>query len=282
MGVTCWLFYIFLGFLFFFILTFLENKYSITKIEKLVFSIIMLMISSGFCYKFSMKYTENIFLVFVFLLIVDVIYSSYFVEKDFFDRNEKNISYYVFLIFIGFVINQEFINQVNQVFLTGKDFRIILWFLSFIFLYSFFKDKKILSQVSNNKKQISPEYILIQYAKLKYRYYDECYSDIQNISNILYAIMIFQNSRRGKMLRNYDYLLFRLNGNKRCLGIMQIESSKFLTDCESIEVARKKVEKIYARKAKGKKNVSPQEVISSYDKENYLEILNIFDVIQKF
>ena len=186
------------------------------------------------------------------------------------------------LILVGFFINQEFINRVEQVFLTGEDFRIILWFLSFIFLYSFFKDRNILQQVSNKQKQMSPESILVQYAKLKYKYHDECKTTNQDISNILYAIMIYQNSRRGKFLRKWDYFLFRLNGNKKSLGIMQVESNKFITDIESIEVVRKKLEKTYEKYEKTKKKISPQEVILSYDKDNSVNIQNIFDVIQKF
>ena len=282
MGLMCWLFYILLGFLFFFLLMIFENKYSITRLEKLVFSVLLLIVSSGICCRFSMKYTENIFLVFVFLMIVDIIYSSYFIEKDFFDKSEKNISYYMILILLGFFINQEFVNRVEQVFLTGEDFRIIFWFLSFIFLYLFFKDKKILHQVSNNQKHMSTESILVQYVKLKYKYHDECQSINQDISNILYSIMIYQNSRKGKVLRSYDYFLFRLNGNKRRLGIMQVETNKFITDSDSIEIVRKKLEKIYEKKGKTKKKVSVHEIILSYDKDISLEVQNIFDIIQKF
>ena len=93
MGFMCWLFYILLGFLFFFLLMIFENKYSITRIEKLVFSVILLMSSSGICCRFFTKYTENIFLVFVFLMIFDIVHSSYFIEKDVFDKSEKDLSY---------------------------------------------------------------------------------------------------------------------------------------------------------------------------------------------
>ncbi len=282
MGLMCWLFYCFLGLTFFVIIMVVQNKFSITKFERLVFSIILLMISSGLCYKFAIKYTENIFLSFVFLMIVDIIYSSYLSDKDFFDKEEKNVFYYIVLIFFGFFVNQEFVNQVSQVFLTGEDLRIILWFLVFLFLYSFIKEKDVLSKTSPAKAKINYENILVQYAKLRYRFHNECDSNNKDISNILYAIMIFNNNRKGKLFRNYDYFLFRLNGNKRPLGIMQVESNKFITDSESIEIVRKKIEKLYERKTKLKSKVSIQDIINNYDKNNALEIQNIFNVIQKF
>lgn len=282
MGLMCWLFYGILGFLFFAGLMFIQRKYTITRIEKFVFSIVFLMIASGICYRFAIKYAENIFLSFVFLMIVDIIYNSYFIESDFFDKSKRNVPYYLVLIFAGFFVNQEFINRVSQVFLTGEDLRVILWFVALLFLYSFFKDKNLFGQVSSNKKQMSSESILVQYAKLKYKYHNECHSSIADVSNILYAIMIFQNAKKGKFIRNYDYFMFRFNGNKRRLGIMQVETNKFLTDGESIDLVRKKIEKFYVSKSKTKKKVTPQEIILAYDKDNFSEIQNIFDVIQNF
>lgn len=245
MGLLSWIFYFVVGFVLFLILGLLDNKYSLTKIQKLIISVILMMIVSGFCFRFALNCTDNIFLIFVFLMIIDIIYNTYFIERDFFDKNDKNILYYILLVIVGFIINQEFINNVSEVFLTGEDLRIVLWFLSFIFVYNFIKEKKILDGSSEIKdKYMSSQTVLINYAKLKHKFYDDCSYDNRELSNIVYAIMILKNSKRSKMLRNYDYFLFRLNGNKRKLGIMQVESKKFITDSESIELTFKALEKI--------------------------------------
>ena len=231
MGLLGWIFYFIIGLIFFFILGFLNNKYELTKIQKLIISIILMMCVSGFCFKFAIKYTDNIFLVFVFLMVIDIIYNTYFIERDFFDKSERNIEYYILLVIVGFIVNQEFINDVSSVFLTGEDLRIVLWFLSFIFIYNFLKEKNILAENCEIKdKYMSSQAVLVNYAKLRHKFYDECSSDDKELNNIIYAIMIFENSKRSKLLRNYDYFMFRLNGNKRKLGIMQIESKKFITD----------------------------------------------------
>ena len=282
MGLVGWLFYIFVSFVFFVILNFIENKYKITKLEKLIISLIMMLFVSGFCYKYGIKYTYNIFLIYVFLLVIDIIYTSYFVEKDFFDRDEKNVLYYGLLIILGFFINQEFINRVNEVFLTGDDLRILLWAVAIIFVYNMFKTRNILTTISSkNSKIMSRDMVLISYAKLKDKYYDVCNYSNKDISNIIYAIMIFNNHRRNKIIRNYDYFMFRLNGKKNKLGIMQVESNKFISDVESIEIVHKKIEKLYDKKKTGRK-VNIESVIKDYDKENYENIMYIFDIIKKF
>lgn len=289
MGLLSWIFYFVVGFVLFLILGLLDNKYSLTKIQKLIISVILMMIVSGFCFRFALNCTDNIFLIFVFLMIIDIIYNTYFIERDFFDKNDKNILYYILLVIVGFTINQEFINNVSEVFLTGEDLRIVLWFLSFIFVYNFIKEKKILDSSSEIiDKYMSSQTVLINYAKLKHKFYDDCSYDNRELSNIVYAIMILKNSKRSKMLRNYDYFLFRLNGNKRKLGIMQVESKKFITDSESIELTFKALEKIINKSnktgAKNSKNTKfkADDLIKSYCGEEADYVKYIFDIIKKF
>ena len=282
MGLLGWIFYIFIALVLFITINFIDNKYKFTKLEKLIVSLILLLVISGFCFRYAIKYTDNIFLVFVFVLVFDVIYNSYFIEKDFFDRNEKNILYYVILILLAFFINQEFINEVDQVFLTGSDLRLLLWSFAFIFIYNMCKSRNILSNVnSKTTSNMSRDMVLINYAKLKDKYYDECNYSNKDISNIVYAIMIYENHKRNKLLRNYDYFMFRLNGKKSKLGIMQVESSKYISDVDSIEIVHKKIEKLYDKKKTGKK-ANVENIIKEYSKENYENIMYIFDIIKKF
>ena len=89
--------------------------------------------------------------------------------------------------------------------------------------------------------------------------------------------MVFENNRRGKILRNYDYFLFRLNGGKRKLGIMQVDTNKFITDKESIELVSKKID---SKVKKGKFSV--KEYLKGYSKEEIEYIEYIFEIIKKF
>lgn len=287
MELLSWIFYFVLGFVFFLIIEFIGNKYKVSKVEKLVFSVILMMIVAGFCFHMAIRYTDNIFLSFVFLMIVDLIYHSYFIERDFFDRDEKNLEYYVVLILVGFFVNQEFINDVTEVFLTGEDLRLVLWFLSMIFVYNFCREKNIFNSTHSNDdlKYMSSETVLVHYAKLKYKYYDYCDFDNKELSNLVYAIMILENSKRSKILRDYDYFMFRLNGNTRKLGIMQVESSSFISDVDSINIVFGQLEKLYLKKdtAKGRKSKdNVYHVIDEYCQEDAAYVRYIFDIIKKF
>lgn len=282
MGILGWVFYVVMGFGFFGIISYLKKKYNITKLQSFIFTLILLMVVAGLCFRWVLNYTDDIFLIIVFMMLVDIIYTSYFTDGDFFDISEKNILYYIVLIIGAFILNQEFINKVTAVFLTGEDLRIVLWFLSIIFIYNFCNSNKIFTKndVSINKF-MSSENVLVNYVKLKHKYYDVLSDYEKDIQNIVYAVMIYENNRRSKILRNIDYFLFRINGNKRKLGIMQIESSCFISDIQSIEISCKEVSKLYNRKSSKKEECKAYNVIEKYSEDsNYVRY--IFDIINKF
>lgn len=286
MGLMGWIFYLFLGFVFFLIITFIDSKYKLTKIQKIIFSIILLMISAGICFNYAIKYVDNIFLSYVFLMIFDIIYVSYFLEKDFFDKEDSNINYYLILVICGFFINQEFFNDVTSVFLTGSDLRLILWSFVIIFIYNFSKEKEIINiKNSDKEKNMSIDAVLTNYAKLKYKYFDYCDLDDKTLSNVLYAIMIYRNSKRSKILRNYDYFMFRLNGKSSKLSIMQVNTNKYITDIDGINIVKEDLLEFITvenvSKGKKKKEIDYLSIIDSYCEEDALYVKNIFEIIKK-
>ena len=286
MGLTSWIFYLFLGFCYFIIITFVDCKYKITKLQKTVFSVILLMISAGICFNYASKYVDNIFLSYVFLMVFDMIYVSYFLEREFFDKNDNNITYYICLIAIGFFLNQDFFNEVTSVFLTGSDLRLILWSFVIIFIYNFCKEKEIINNKEQiNDKNLSVNSILVNYAKLKYKYYDYCNLEDKMLSNVIYAIMIYRNSKRSKILRNYDYFMFRLNGKSSKLSIMQVYTNKYITDIEGINIVKEDINEIIVgtdiSNNKKKKEIDYLSIIDSYCNEESIYVKNIFEIIKK-
>lgn len=279
MGLFGWIFYIIMGIVIFFLMNYLDNRFSISKIDKIVLANIVVIIISEFLFKYSIRYTENIFLIFVFMLIFDIIYSTYVIDHDFFDKDNNNILFYVGLIISGFIINQEFINRVGSIFLTGEELRVVLWLLIIVYIYNFCNSKKLFEiKDKKDKKIMSTNSILNNYAKFKYAYYDECDNDNKDISNILYAIMIYEDNKRNKFLRRIDNFKYKINGKKSKLGIMQVESKKFISDSESIELVSKKIVKIY--NSSKKKDIN--SVFDKYYGHNNEDVKYIFEIIKKF
>lgn len=278
MGLFGWILYIFCGVLFYFAIEFINNKITLGKVDKIIFLNVFNIIVSGLLFRYSIRYTDNIFLVFVFVMLTDIIYNTYIVDRDFFDNDSGGIYYYIGLVITGFIINQEFINKVNNVFLSGNEFRLVLWLLIIIYFYNLFKNEKILQRKdSKEKKVMSVNNILNNYAKFKYTYYDDCDHDNKVISNILYAIMIYEDNNKNKVRRNIDNFMFKINGKKNKLGIMQVESKKFISDSESIDIAYKKVLKIY----NSTKTKDINKLFDKYYGYNNEDVKYIYEIIKK-
>ena len=278
MGLFGWILYIFCGVLFYFAIEFIGNKITLGKVDKVIFLNVFNIIVSGLLFRYSIRYTDNIFLVFVFVMLTDIIYNTYIVDRDFFDNDSGGIYYYIGLVITGFIINQEFINKVNNVFLSGNEFRLVLWLLIIVYFYNLFKNEKIFHRKdSNEKKVMSVNNILNNYAKFKYTYYDDCDHDNKVISNILYAIMIYEDNNKNKVRRNIDNFMFKINGKKNKLGIMQVESKKFISDSESIDIAYKKVLKIY----NSTKTKDINKLFDKYYGYNNEDVKYIYEIIKK-
>ena len=278
MGLFGWIFYIFCGVLFYFTIDFFSNIITLSKVDKIIFLNVFNIVVSGLLFRYSIRYTDNIFLVFVFVMLTDIIYNTYIVDRDFFDNDKGGIYYYIGLVITGFIINQEFINRVNSVFLSGNEFRLVLWLLIIVYFYNLFKTEKIFHRKdSKEKKFMSVKNVLNNYAKFKYTYYDDCNHDNKVISNVLYAIMIYEDNNKNKVRRNIDNFMFKINGKKNKLGIMQVDSKKFISDSESIDVASKKVLKIY----NSTKTKDINKLFDKYYGYNNEDVKYIYEIIEK-
>jgi len=282
-GFFNWIFYIICGLFLFIFIFILKNKFKINNFQSMVFSLLFILIISGICSKYGFsKLNINIFLIFVFEMIFKIIYYSYFLEDDFFDKEENNVIYYVVLIILGYILNIYFINKASYIFLSSDDLRIVIWFIMLLFLYQFFKDNEFFKkvEVNNNKKILSDQRIYVSYARMK-SIYNKDINYEKDINDILYSIMIFENYRRPKFLRNIDNFRYRFDGGVKRLGIMQVKTKKFISDLESIDIVYKKINKLYTKyTVKNKTDI--KKIINDYDKEHSDEIIIIYDKISKF
>ncbi len=279
MGIIGWILYLVFSIIGFVLLLFLDKKYQITKIDKMIFSFLYLFLVAGLFYRLKWDYNDNIFFIFILFFIIDLIYHHSFMDKDFFQKEDRNVLYYVVLIGLGFFVNQEFINRVKDIFLSGEELRLLIWGGLIFFIYRFVKDKDIFNRVSVSNPSIKDESIMIDYAKLKVKYHDLLDEEDKDIQNLMYALMIYYNNQRNRLFRQMDYLKMRFTGGKRKLGIMQVEVDHLISNSESIEIALDKIKKLN-KKTKEKNKI--KDFIHAYDKEHGKEIESIFDILVKF
>ena len=208
------------------------------------------------------------------LLFCQLIYISYFLEKDFFNKEDNYCTFYIVKIVSCFLLNQELINKVDDVFLTGDNLKLVVWLLIIVYVYKFFKIKD--NDSIKKDMNVSKDRVAVAFAKLKIMYCDDISVSNDDEKLVIYAIMIFNNFLRPKVFRRVDNLLFKLNNKPRKLGIMQVMSKKYINDYESIVSVCKKIDKLWG------KNGKAIDVINSYDKNNCKDIEYIYNYLKEF
>ena len=105
-----------------------RRKYSLSRVQSTIFSILIILVVSGITLRLGWtKFTDNIFVVLVFKFLSELVYSGYYLEEDVFKSRDN--FYLLGEVVLGFIINQELINKVNDVFLSGNDLKLIIWVL---------------------------------------------------------------------------------------------------------------------------------------------------------
>ena len=267
--------YIIFGVVLFILDLFLSSKYKFNRREKVIFTILYILVISGVFSRMGLiNFNKDIFLIVVVEFFCQLFYSNYILEKDVFNKNDNFFSFYFIKIILVFFINRELINKVKDVFLSGDDLKTIIWLLVIVYIYQFFKDRDV--TLKSDEKNISKESIVLSFARLKLKYEDDISLNDDNQKLVVYSIMIFNNYMRTRLFRKLDSIIFRINNKPRKLGIMQIMTKKYINDYESIVMACKKIDKLYV------KNKNDLEVIALYDKDHSKEIGLIYNELKKF
>ena len=281
--------YVFFAFLLFLFLNFVVKKFSLTKEEYVLFTNIFLVFLAGFASYFHFTiFCDDIFIIVVFEFLIRMLYTTYLLDKDFFDREEGTLSLYLVNVVTAYLLNQFIIRQVDMMFLSPEQLKFLLWVFIILFFYHFFHKKENLSIVKNvssiktnigNRKQ----YIILQYSKMKQKYG----KDIRvkgDLRFLVYALMIYENNRRPGFFRRIDYLRYQYDYIPRKQGIMQVDTKKIISDVESIEMVEKKLEKLQDKKKTKKNVVEVFDLLKSYGKkkEEIKQIDAIYQVLKEF
>ena len=285
MSITTIFIYLIYSLILFLIIEYLNIKNKTNSINNIVVSLIYLIIISGI----TPARTYSIFLVIILELLIRIFYTNYILEKNFLKQNRNNLKTYLITIVLSYILNITFINKVDSVFPTPDQLKTIIWLAIIIFVYIILKDNITINNIIEKKKTFNDkeEYIITEYAKLKNKYSEYIITKYQELIPIIYSLMVYENYYKPSIIRKLDIIKFKIDNEERKLGIMQIKSQKIITDEESIELAIKKLEKIYDKIFNNKKIKKDNNLISlikEYTKEenNSEEVIDIYNKIVEF
>lgn len=227
----------------------------------------------------------NIFLIVIFEFFIRNFYITNLLSEENKLSNKMFIIDNILSITLSLFTYNYFISQVKTLIPDPESMKSFIWFLIILYIISLYKtyikNSSKVNQESQQKIKYQKEQIIMQYAKYKSNYSKIIKSKNENINNLIYAIIIYNNYKNPKFYRHLKEKLAQYTKKEAKYGIMQIESLEQLTDEESIKIVLKDFEK----KAK-KKDLKDEELITnllnSYTKNEKENIISIYNIINDF
>ena len=121
----------------------------------------------------------------------------------------------------------------------------------------------------------------MEYAKFKNIYSSYVKSKSDLINNLVYAIMIYENSKTPKLYRNLNAYIGLITKKETKFGIMQVPSYERLSDEESIKRVISTFEK-QLKNTELKENDKLNKLLSNYKQDERNEILENYSDIVEF
>ena len=135
-----------------------------------------------------------------------------------------------------------FVDSIDSILPSKEAFRDQLWILIVIFIYQVINQLQIDREGTEKRKH---KYILKQAKLFKSKYGSIISSGCESLvdEGLVISIMIVENYNRPWLVRCVEYVVFFFRRKRMSLGIMQVKTSKFITEKQSVELG---VERIVA------------------------------------
>ena len=225
---------------------------------------------------------ENIFLIVIFELFIRNFYITSVVNQ------EKEISNTMFIIegiisiALSLFVYNYFIGAVETVVPDPESIKPFVWFLIVLFIASLYKigAKNHQETKTIKTKKRKKEQTIIKYARFKNIYGTTVKAKRDIINNIVYALMIYNDSKNPKLNRKLKEYKGAITRNEVEYGIMQVPSLVKISDEESIRVTISNLENQLKGITK-EKDVLDTALSTYKDKEEIIEIYNEIIEFQK-
>ena len=252
------------------------NKKENGTLNKIIFPSIYIIIIAALLP--SVK--ENIFLIVVFEIFIRNFYVTNFTSRA--QQTIKFILESLASVAISLFTYNSFISKTSTVLPTPESIKPFLWFLIIIYLYNLSKQEiNKLNKIIPNKKEITTENIIMQYAKNKNKYHNLINSNNKTINNLVYSIIIYNSVNKPFINRKINELSSNFRNEYIQFGIMQYPSKEKITNEESILLSIKD----YENKVKGNKITEQKTLdilLENYQDTDKEQILEIYKEINEF
>ncbi len=269
----------------------LDKPIGLNILIRILVPVIYIILVSGILYEIEKSWlVEKIYLITVFYYIIKWINIIFVLRRKDLYNWKAEIVLSVVSISICLIIYYTFITKTNQIFVSIDELRDGIWVSIIIFIFVVIKDRIYNNMKTNNREEKKRK---DKYIKNKYLYFKDKYDDIittknDQLKNITYSILLYENYNRPFAYRILEYIKFFFT-RKATLGIMQVETRRVITDRTSVKKGYKIIKNQYLKTKeeyiKNNKNLDAyfiKDVVQKYNKgkEYCNEVIYIMTTIE--
>jgi hypothetical protein len=221
-----------------------EEAPALNFLIRVLSPIVYIIIISTLLYYFRLdKYVRNIYLVNIYYISFRLLFNTV-TNRGLLLNWYRQSLYWVAIVLISYFTYTKIIKVKTNIL---PDFTTIaneLWIIILIFVFQLTNNIRLSNGGTIRRKQ---NYLKSRYNHFKKLYGKEIKKITQNevLETITFAILIYEDFNRPKLIRIIENLKFLLTRKTHTLGVMQVSTTKSLTDFESVTLGTTKIVNSY-------------------------------------
>jgi hypothetical protein len=203
----------------------------------------LIIVSSALYYLGADRFIYNIYLVNIYYLVFRLIFSL-ITGRILLINWYKQIIYWVSIIVISFIVYDKIIKIKKNILPDFSSLSNELWIIIIVFIFQVFNNVKLSQSYAVRRKD---NYLKHQYSKFKKEYGTIIKNNTKNevLEAVTYAILIYEAFNRPYVARLIEKISFKITHKPHTLGVMQVLSTKMISDRKSVELGTKKIYDAY-------------------------------------
>ncbi|WP_233898068.1 hypothetical protein [Tenacibaculum piscium] len=223
-----------------------EEAPAFNFIFRIISPLVYLFIISAILYKIELdKFVYNIYFVSIYYIVFRLLFNLLTNRRRLMNWN-RQIIYWISIITISYFSYTEIISKKENLLPDFETISNKLWIIIIIFLFHTLNQVRFSSDKTIKRKQ---NYLESRLSLFKEKYGDLVNDKITNekLKSIIYAIMIYEDFNRPKAIRLVENIRFKLTKKKHSLGLMQVQTTEYINDKESVILGIEKIKKTYEK-----------------------------------
>lgn len=229
---------------------------------RVISPIVYLFIISAVLYKIELdRFVTNIYFISIYYVGFRLVFNL-LTNRGLLMNWYRQILYWISIITISYFSYSEIIYRKENILPDFETISNELWIIILIFLFHTLNQIRISSDKTIKRKE---NYLKNRLAFFKNKYSGLVNGKIDNdkLKSIVYAIMIYEDFNRPKVARLIENVRFKLTGKRHSLGLMQVQTTKFIDDRKSVELGIDKIKSAYLASLK-KMDLDKKELIEIF------------------